>query len=510
MRILHLFIIIVTNLQLAYANELRYETSPYLQQHKNNPIDWYAYNDKTLKLAVDEDKPIFLSIGYSTCHWCHVMAEESFENEELAKLFNRYFISIKVDKEEMPHLDSYYQTLHKINKNHPAGWPINIFMTPDKKVYYMSGYIPPKSKDGYLGFDKLLVKLSKSYKDKSFIVYKDNKKILHVDKKWDDFGLGFGEGAKFPEVSRIDKLLDNGDIRAYELLDVMGLKGLYDHVDGGFFRYTVDSAWEIPHFEKMLYNQAELIGLYTRAYLLSKKPLYKEIVQETIAMSDRVFLKDGLYFSASDAVSDGEEGGYFIFSKKELEDAKALKYGVLFNGKYHLNFEGDKRVKEFYNIRDKLKDIRSQREYLFIDKKINTAWNALMIEALYEASQIDKTYTMKADEHLKKLTELMFEKGELYHQTLFGIKPKQKGFLEDYSFMISALLAGYKRTKDEDKLGFANYLLSRAKYKFYRDGVWYASDDKLNIKASMESTHYTSPAVKMEQNILDIAKFLHK
>jgi len=495
-----IFIILLFILKMS-ANDLKYETSPYLKQHSTNPINWYAYNDKTLALAREENKIIFLSIGYSTCHWCHVMAEESFTNKKLAKLFNKYFISIKVDKEEMPHLDSYYQELHKINKNHPAGWPINIFMTPQKDVFYMSGYIPPNSKDDYEGFDKLLTRLAMEYKNKDYKVFKTNSDALHVEKKWDEFGVGFGDGAKFPEVARLHKLLDKNDKRAYEMLDVMAKRGLYDHVDGGFFRYTVDSDWEIPHFEKMLYNQAELIQLYTRAYLLTKKELYKKVVLETINMSNKVFLKDGVYFSASDAVSNKEEGAYFTFTKKELLEVFGdTKYAVPFHLKYHIVSNTNKK--------NELIKIRLKREYPFIDKKINTAWNALMIEALFKASKIDRKYSKEADKHLKILTNLMFDKGELYHQTLLHVEPKQKGFLEDYSFMISALIAGYEVTNDEEKLNFAKYLYIVAKRKFYRNTTWYLSDDNLNIEANLNNTHYTSPLTKMLENIKKLDNLL--
>jgi len=495
--------ILFLTINLLSANDLKYETSPYLKQHETNPINWFAYNKSTLALAKKENKVIFLSIGYSTCHWCHVMAEESFTNENLAKIFNKYFISIKVDKEEMPHLDSYYQELHKINKNHPAGWPINIFMTPNKEVYYISGYIPPKTKDDYVGFDTLLVELAQKYESGDYKVFKTstNSLALHVEKVWDEFSIGFGDGVKFPEVSRVHKLLDNNDKRAYEMLDVMAMRGLYDHIDGGFFRYTVDSDWEIPHFEKMLYNQAELIGVYTRAYLLTKKHLYKQVVLETITFTNNVFLNKSVYFSALDAVSNKEEGAYYTFSKKELLSTFGnTNYAVSFNSKFHIINDSNKK--------DKLKEIRLKKELPFIDKKINTAWNALMIEALYEASKLDKKYLIKANNTLNTLTKLMFDKGELYHQTLLYVEPKQKGFLEDYSFMISALLVGYEVTHDKEKLAFANYLYIVAKRKFYKNGIWYLSDDDLGIKANLDNTHYTSPLRKMLQNIKKLNNLL--
>jgi len=481
-----IFVFLSINLN---ANDLKYETSPYLLQHATNPVNWHSYNDKTLKLALKENKPIFLSIGYSTCHWCHKMAEESFTNKKLAKLFNKYFINIKVDKEEMPHLDSYYQELHKINKNHPAGWPINIFMTPRQEVFYMSGYIPAKTKDDYEGFDRLLFRLAMKYKKKDYKIFKINTKALHVDKQWDELSIGFGDGAKFPLVSKVHKLLDNNEKRAFEMLDIMAKKGLYDHVDGGFFRYTIDSDWEIPHFEKMLYNQAELIQLYTRAYLLTKKSLYKKVVIETIQMTNKVFLKDNLYFSALDAESNNEEGAYYTYTKKELLGVfGTTKYAIPFHLKYHIVSNTNKR--------DKLRQIRAKKIYPFIDKKVNTAWNALMIEALFNAAKIDEKYATQAEKTLAKLIDVMFDRGELHHQ-----KQMKKAFLEDYSFMISALLSAYKVTHNENRLAFAKYLYIVAKRKFYRDGVWYLSDDNLNIRANLDNTHYTSALTKMLQNI---------
>jgi len=506
MRYIHFIMIFIIYLNITNANELKYETSPYLKQHANNPINWHAYNDKTLALAKTQNKAIFLSIGYSTCHWCHVMAKESFENEELAKLFNKYFISIKIDKEEMPHIDGYYQNLFKKLKHHPGGWPINIFLTSDMKVFYMQGYIPPSSSNEYIGFDKLLPKLSSMYKNNLL-----NKEILNIqkiskqsyktkEKKWDELSAGFGEGTKFPEAHRVHLMLDNKEYeKAKEMLDAMALRGLYDHVDGGFFRYSTDADWDIPHFEKMLYNQAELIYLYSRAYEIYENELYKNIVIETIEMLDRFFLKDDFYYSAMDAVSDGVEGGYYTFSKKELEGFLPF---IAFGPNYHIVLQTSKRPRNFAESVKKLKLIRKNKKVPFIDKKINTAWNALLIEALYKAGSFDNKYIKKADKHLKALSEFMFEKGELYHQSLIGEKPTQLGFLEDYSFMISAILAGYKVTSESEKIGFAKYLYTRAKYKFYKDGIWYASDDGLNIKADIDSTHYTSALKKLQQSII--------
>jgi len=268
----------------------------------------------------------------------------------------------------------------------------------------------------------------------------------------------------------------------------------------------------------MLYNQAELIPLYVRAYLLTKKELYKNVLKESIEMCDTRFVKDNLYFSASDADTHHEEGKYFIFTTDEIQqalkknpDANRLKEDFSFDefgnfeGKVHLNFMSNNRVKGFKHFRAELLKVRKNKEYPFIDKKINTAWNAMMIEALYKASSVDKKYAKKAHEHLEALLAYMFEKGELYHQALMGTKPTQLGLLEDYSFMISALLAAYEVELDDDRLSQAEYFLNKAKSKFYRDGIWYQSDDELSIKADMRDKYYTSPLARITQNIIKLA-----
>ncbi len=531
-------------------NSLQFESSPYLKQHELNKLEWMPWGEAAFEKAKRENKAIFLSIGYSTCHWCHVMARESFENKQLAEEFNKYFISVKVDKEEMPHLDSYYQELHERVKNRPGGWPLSVFMSGDKKPFYITTYIPPKKESYSEGLDTLLARLGQKYQTDFTAIQEDIKNIEELASKpqqvikqksknisvktlsssisnsYDSIYEGFGRGKKFPEASKLSlmmdlALIDNNETllnKSYEMLDTMALRGLYDHVNGGFYRYSVDAAWEIPHFEKMLYNQAELIPLYLRGYIFSGKKLYKEIVQESISMLDNRFLENSLYFSASDADSNHEEGEYFLFSTTQIRDAlknnphakeieESLEFTIEgnFEGKVHMNFYTKDRPEGFKEFKSELLKIRKTKKYPFIDKKINTAWNALMIEALYKASFIDDNYRVKADKHLDALKELMFDRGELYHQTIGGVKPTQLGFLEDYSFLISALIAGYEVDYEEGKLDFAEYLLNRAKSKFYRDGVWYLSDDEMKIKAKLKDKYYTSPLSKMTQNIVKMA-----
>ncbi len=533
-----------------FENDLAYETSPYLLQHKNNPIHWLAYSDEAFEKAKKEHKAVFLSIGYSTCHWCHVMAKESFENEELAELFNRYFICIKVDREEMPHLDSYYQELFLKLKKRSGGWPLNAFLTYEKKPFYLATYIPPKREPFSEGLDTLLEKIYKKYTDNYESVLKQTKAIESlskesgfsaekeetdisavilkesIEKDVDPIYGGFGRSRKFPEASKLSLLFDLATIyksqtlqkQALKMLDAMALRGLYDHIEGGFFRYSVDPSWEIPHFEKMLYNQAELIPLYVKGYILTGKKLYRDVVRESITMLDKRFVKESLYYSASDADTEHKEGEYFTFSISEVNKAlnsmgesaeirSVLDIGEKgnFEGRVHINFTTDKRPENFEIFREKLLKVRQSKTYPFIDTKINTAWNAMMIEALFKASLIDKKYAQKAQEHLEALLEFMFVRGELYHQSLLGKEATQLGLLEDYSFLISALVAGYEVDFDEEKLTLAEYLLTKALYKFYKKGVWYLSDDDIVVEASTRDKYYTAPLGRMIQNLLKIA-----
>lgn len=549
-KILPLLLLLSLNFLYAkeFKNSLQFETSPYLKQHESNAIEWMTWGEAAFSKAKRENKAIFLSIGYSTCHWCHVMARESFENEKIAKEFNKYFVCIKVDKEEMPHLDIYYQELHQKVKNRSGGWPLSLFMRPDKKPFYITTYIPPQRESYSEGLDTLLSSLGEKYRTNAakkdveaieniLVQPSSSVKESRADistrtlkndllKSYDTIYNGFGRGKRFPEASKLSLMMDlaliDGDDEllqySFDMLNTMALRGLYDHVGGGFYRYTVDAAWEIPHFEKMLYNQAELTSLYTRGYLLSNKKLYKDVVNETIAMIDYRFLDNGLYYSASDADTHHKEGEFFLFKPQEVKEAlknnphakgieESLEFTIEgnFEGKVHMNFYTDRRPKGFKEFKNRLLKIRKTKEFPFIDKKINTAWNSLMIEALYRASLIDKRYKVKADKRLRALKKRMFERGELYHQTIGDLKPKQLGLLEDYSFLISALIAGYEVDYEDDKLAFAEYLLNKAKSKFYRDGVWYLSDDNLKIRATLKDKYYISPLSKMAQNILKMA-----
>jgi len=529
-----------------YANALKGETSPYLLQHADNPVDWMPWGEKAFQKAKKENKALFISIGYSTCHWCHVMEEESFCDPKTAALINRYFIPVKVDREEMPQIDSLYQQRYKQYYGAFGGWPLNLFITPQKELFFITNYIPAKTMANHKGFDTLLLYLHQIYKNRSKL-QKSIQKFEHTKKRTSlkhrkvEFSLemlehailqnyqkeycGFGKSREFPEAAKLTLMFDVAQLRSnkvlmknyFDMLDIMALRGLYDQVNGGFFRYTVDVNWEIPHFEKMLYTQAELIPLYLKAYILTKKPLYKDVIDETIRMLKSRFQKDSLYWSASDADSQGKEGGFFTFTQeeikralkdnpnaKDIEDAMEFSYEGNFHDRVHINFYTNKRPKGFIKFQKALQKLVQKRSYPFIDKKINTAWNAMMIEALYKASVINQKYLKEANRDLLALTQMMFDKGILYHQTLMPYQPQQKGLLEDYAFFIGALISAYERDFDKKHLEFANYLLSKAKEKFYKEGIWYLSE-KQEIQADLNDKYYTSALSKMIQDIVQMA-----
>lgn len=521
------------------TNALSQEDSPYLMQHIHNPVNWYPWGEEALNKAKKENKLIFLSIGYSTCHWCHVMEEESFTDKEVAKLLNDDFISIKVDREEYPQIDKKYQQLYMALNGKRGGWPLSIFLSPEGELFHLATYIPKEEGYGSKGLMYLLPSFVKTQKDhkkfealiEAHKVKESNKrldakhKLQIIDKvmegigqQYDDKYGGFAQRPKFPEASKIELLLDiyrlNGDKKAFKMaqttLSKMAQGGIYDQIGGGFFRYTTDYGWQIPHFEKMLYTNGELVSVYAKAYAMEKNTFYKKIVDETIELMEERYMQDGVYFSASDADSDGEEGAYFIFAYEEVKSALKLRgwteaeieaslayLGIEEDG----NIDGDfsnphitsevvpKRLEELKNY---LRAESGKRTFPFIDKKINTAWNAMMIKGLFEASHMDEKYLELGQTRLESLWEMMHPKEILYHQTLLGKKPKQEGLLEDSAFLTDALLVGYTYTYDERYLQRAKVLAKEAIDKFYKQKQWYLSDDGLEVKADFDDRYYTS------------------
>ncbi len=545
------------NKQFDLLNTLKYEQSPYLLQHKDNPVNWMAWNDKTLNKALKQNKLIFLSIGYSTCHWCHVMEEQSFEDNDVAKVLNKNYISIKVDREEMPQVDSYYQHIYQIMNGRGGGWPLTIVMTPDKRVFYSATYIP---KDNLIKILNDLDEVFKTDKNRVLKVALEIENILnnsdkqtnknvdlklykiidiftsHLEQSYDENSGGFGNAPKFPRATTIEAMLDLYSINAdKKLLDMvtyslkaMAKGGIYDQIEGGFYRYSVDEKWLIPHFEKMLYTQAELLKVYSKAYLITKDELFKNIVDEIILFVDKRFKKNNLLFSASDADSIAlngkkEEGYYFVFDYDDTY--KFLKrnnynlqeiYDILkfFNITKRGNFEDNlnnpylkdsKTLKNISTIKQDLEKLRSLKQYPFIDNKIQTSWNALYISSLFTASKIDTKYGDEAIKMLDRLVESMYINNTLYHQKLFDKPLKVKALLEDYSFLISSLIEAYQFNFDKRYLSLAKQLTSQAIKKFYINDKWYLSDDEFKSVSSIYDSAYRSSLSNMLENLFKLS-----
>ena len=534
-----------------YTNSLIRQDSPYLQQHAHNPVNWMAFSDEAFAKAKKENKLIFLSIGYSTCHWCHVMERETFTNLSSAKILNDNYISIKVDKEEMPDVDKYYQNIYNILNQQAGGWPLSIVMTPDKKVIYSATYIPSSSLGDRRSFNEVMTLVYKKFKHdtKALNLYAKKiddyvKQVNRVDikkgkvdarvvdtfmktlsSKYDTLYKGFGTQMKFPHASTFDTMLDiykvNHNKKALQMskeaLKAMATGGIYDQIEGGFFRYSTDRKWRIPHFEKMLYTNAELIALYSKMYTISSSDIFKKVVNETINnMNERFFYK-GLYKSASDADSEEEEGKYFVFAYEETK-AYLIAQGFentqeilnYFNITPNGNFENartnpylrDKKVpKNITSAKRALKNLRARVAYPFIDSKMSTSWNALMATALFEAGSIDEKYTKNALNLVDNILKKLRKDEVLYHQVLPKSTLKVKAYLEDYSFLIDALIKAYQKSKNDKYLKIATSLLHVALSKFYKNEIWYLSDGEFVARASLQGGSYKSSMAKMIENI---------
>ena len=497
-------------------NHLCHETSPYLLQHVDNPVDWYPWGEEAFQKARAENKPIFLSIGYSTCHWCHVMAHESFEDPEIAGLLNRHFVSIKVDKEERPDVDSIYMAVCQVFTG-SGGWPTSIFMTADQKPFFAGTYFPKRTKGRMIGLRELLHLIHEKWSSERQLLLDQAEQIvahLKGDNESEDRPLksmegenlirsavtlywriydrvhgGFGEAPKFPTPHNLLFLLTccerQGDASCLEMAEhtlmQMYRGGLFDHIGFGFCRYSTDAQFLAPHFEKMLYDNALLILAYCKAYEVTRKPLYLEVAEKagTYILREMTHQRGGFY-SAQDADSDGEEGKYYLFVPKELKKLLGQEEGEAFCHHFDItesgNFEGKSipnLLKSDYENRyddkilERIRQYRREREFLHLDDKILTAWNGLMIAAmcrLYQNSgkQMYLDAAKKADDFIQ--TKLCDKTG-LYVSYRDG-KRGVKGFLDDYAAYIFAQLALYGATLEESYRKRAEQLCREVREKF--------------------------------------------
>ena len=502
------------------SNRLVSETSPYLLQHKDNPVDWYTWCDEAFERATREDKPIFLSIGYSACHWCHVLAHESFEDEEIAELLNKNYISIKVDKEERPDIDSVYMDVCQVFTG-SGGWPNTIFMTPQGKPFFAGTYFPKTSRGGMIGLYELLETISEKWKSERKILSEQADHILEhlknnnikttktpkinlpdaavkqYEQIYDKIHGGFGRAPKFPTPHNLLFLLEYYerfnkqsclDMAEHTLLQ-MYRGGIFDHIGFGFCRYSTDARFLVPHFEKMLYDNALLILAYCKLYTISKKSLYLEIAEKTADYIIREMTFDeGGYFSSQDADSEGEEGKYYLFSPDEIIQLLGKENGQKFNKHFDItergNFEGknipnllksDHFDKSFESYLSTVDNYRKTRCLLHRDEKILTSWNSLMIAAmcrLYIASEKEKflTSAKKADNFIQN--HLL--KNNTLYVSYYLNKRGLIGFLDDYATYIYASISLYNATSNNKYLKRAEELCDKVMSDFAdKDGGFY-------------------------------------
>ena len=502
-----------------HTNRLIDETSPYLLQHAHNPVDWYPWGEEATAKAAAEGKPIFLSIGYSACHWCHVMARESFEDEATAALMNELFVNIKVDREERPDLDAIYMDAVQALTGQ-GGWPMSVFLTADGRPFYGGTYFPPEPRHGMPSFSQVLKSLARTYQNDREKVMGQADRLIQLLRRtalpgavgsdlgeeildnaieklaevFDDQNGGFNSPPKFPQPMTLDFIMtqfartgSEETLYPAELtLFKMAIGGIYDHLGGGFHRYSTDGRWLVPHFEKMLYDNAQLLRSYLNIWKITKRPTYRRVLDETIGYILREMTSpDGGFYSSQDADSEGVEGKFFVWTPEQTQVILGPQMAAVFEDYYdvsaHGNFEGNsilnvvktaQEVAERFNsttadveqtlavARGALFDAREERVKPGRDEKILTEWNGLMIHALAECGVVlDRpdaleAATVAADFILNSMSR---EDGRLYRSFKDG-RARFNGYLEDYAAFIRALIALYETTFELRWLGEASRL----------------------------------------------------
>lgn len=524
-----------------FTNKLFQETSPYLLQHAHNPVEWYPWGPQALEKALKEDKPILLSVGYSACHWCHVMEQESFENETIAKLMNDHFICIKVDREERPDIDAIYMSAVQMMTGH-GGWPMTVFLTPTLKPFYGGTYYPPVDRQGMPGFPKVLLTIAEAYRTRRSEIDKSAEEIAKELQKMNRFYAtdnlltgeiflkafsslassfdatngGFGRAPKFPPsmtlmfLLRHHKRTHSADalMMVETTLQKMAKGGIYDHLGGGFARYSVDNYWLVPHFEKMLYDNALLVRVYLQTYQTTQNPFYRQVVEEILEyiIRDMTDLSGGFY-SAEDADSAGEEGKFYVWTRAEVIDVLGAETGEIFCDFFDItasgNFETGKSIlhpkyslEEFAQVKnipiDQLSRIlgaarktlyykRCERVRPRLDSKILTAWNGLMLTAFAEAASIlgRDDYREIARKNADFIMQNLMPDVRLL-RTYNNGAAKLNAYLEDYAYLTEAFLTLYEATFEARYFDQAVSLAQQMIAYFWDDkdkGFFFTSSD---------------------------------
>ncbi len=528
-------------------NHLQGETSPYLRQHADNPVDWYPWNEEALALARQQDRPILLSIGYSACHWCHVMAHESFEDPATAEIMNRLFVNIKVDREERPDLDKIYQSAHQLLNQRGGGWPLNVFLSPDDlSPFFAATYFPPVERHGMPAFADVLQRIADFYRQNRQTIREQNDRLLealqsfnpgggqdtvldaspldqarqqlasHYDSQWG----GFGQAPKFPHPTNLERLLRHhaatlqagqADTAARDMalttLRAMATGGLFDQLRGGFYRYSVDDRWQIPHFEKMLYDNGPLLALYSQAWQASGEARFREVAEQTADwVMEEMQAAEGGYFSALDADSEGEEGRYYLWTPPQIDALLEPAQAALFKKVYGLdspaNFEGRWHLHVATNLaeagqalghtaeqtrslmqraKEKLRRAQATRTRPGRDEKILTAWNGLMIKGMACAGRLleQPTLIASARQAVDFIHQHMFEHGRL-HATYKDGQARFMAYLDDHVFLIDGLLELLQASWRSEDLQFARQLADILLEHFEdreEGGFYFTADD---------------------------------
>ncbi|MYK25750.1 MAG: thioredoxin domain-containing protein [Dehalococcoidia bacterium] len=513
-------------------NRLSGETSPYLLQHAENPVDWYPWGDEAFAKAREEDKPVLLSVGYSTCHWCHVMAHESFESHEIAGLMNEHFVNIKVDREERPDIDGVYMTAVQALTGQ-GGWPMTVFLTPDKKPFFAGTYFPPEDAHGRPGFPRLLQTINATWDERREDIVNSAESISDqlaeasgravpeeafdptvaasavqaMLRSADEVWGGFGTAPKFPAPANLEFLLgraaradepEQAAIRTMLERTLWGMAsgGMYDQIGGGFARYSVDVQWLVPHFEKMLYDNAALARVYLHAFQIFGDPAHERVVRETLTYLEREMLhEDGGFYSAQDADSEGIEGKFFLWTTAQVEgllgeDAEAFNqiFGVTHEGNFYDPHNPEligrnvlsRRTDPFPAANTSPERIEGWRRTLFearserippqTDDKVLTSWNGLALAVFAEAARVfgDAHLREIAERNARFVRERMWSNGALLHTCKDGVA-RIEGMLEDYAYYGLGLIELYQLTGDREHLDWANELLDVIVARFHDD-----------------------------------------
>jgi uncharacterized protein YyaL (SSP411 family) len=555
-----------------FTNRLVHEKSPYLLQHAHNPVHWYPWGEEAFGKAREENKPIFLSIGYSTCHWCHVMERESFEDQEVADLLNAHFISVKVDREERPDIDQIYMSVCQALTGH-GGWPLSILMTADQKPFFAGTYFPKTNRYGKPGLIEILQKVKTLWQEQQHQLLDTSEKLttaLHemqqnpaapvvlslttfeaayeqLEESYDDLYGGFGKEPKFPTPHHYLYLLREwyrtGNEEALDMvchsLTSMYRGGIYDHLGYGFSRYSVDAKWLVPHFEKMLYDNALLTYTYLETFQATGENFYQAVAESIIEYVQRELRSpEGAFYSAEDAESEGEEGKFYVWTAAEIEQVIGEKEGKWFCDFYGVspegNFEGknvlhvlqapslssfaNKTGLDKENIQPLLEEARHQlfafrekRAKPHLDDKVLTAWNAMMIAAMAKAAAVlqKEQYARLAGQAVHFIEERLVRNGRLYSRYRDG-ETRYKGYLDDYAYYVWALHELYFATADPHYLDRAMYYLNEVIDLFWdaEQGGFYFTGDEAE-KLFIRPKEYDDSAVPSGNSVMALNLIRH-